>query len=112
MIKSKFWNQLMLFIIPFLAIVMVIRFCSLHLIKNEIDSYQTDTFICIGANLILIFYFLIKKNGFTKIAEIKRIKQEKSYLTSNIFSSIFGFARTFNGRNTSTIINIEQTLES
>ena len=70
MTKSKFWNQLAIFIIALLAILSVREYFSHRLIEKGIDTYQTHTFLNIGANLLLILvsYYLIKRNGLTKIA--------------------------------------------
>ena len=89
MTKSKFWNQLAIFIIALLAILSVREYFSHQLIEKGIDSYQTHTFLSIGANLILILlsYFLIKKNGLIKIAGLKGTKLEKVYLL--IFPLVF-----------------------
>lgn len=87
--KNKFWNQLAIFVIALLTILMVREYFSHQLIEKGIDSYQTHTFLSIGANLILILlsYFLIKKNGLIKIAELKGTKLEKVYLL--IFPLVF-----------------------
>jgi hypothetical protein len=68
---------------------MVREYFSHQLIEKGIDSYQTHTFLSIGANLILILlsYFLIKKNGLIKIAGLKGTKLEKVYLL--IFPLVF-----------------------
>ncbi|PQJ20604.1 CPBP family intramembrane glutamic endopeptidase [Tenacibaculum sp. SG-28] len=80
--KNKFWNQLVIFVISLLAIVTVREYFSYQLIEKGIDSYQIHTFLSIGANLFLILlsYFLIKKNGLTKIAGLKGTKLEKVHL--------------------------------
>ena len=82
MTKSKFWNQLAIFIIALLAILSVREYFSHQLIEKGIDSYQTHTFLNIGANLLLILvsYYLIKRNGLTKIAGIKGTQLKKWYL--------------------------------
>ncbi|MDB2491030.1 CPBP family intramembrane metalloprotease [Flavobacteriaceae bacterium] len=87
--KNKFWNQLAIFVIALLTILMVREYFSHQLIEKGIDSYQTHTFLSIGANLILILlsYFLIKKNGLIKIAGLKGTKLEKVYLL--IFPLVF-----------------------
>ena len=82
MTKSKFWNQLAIFIIALLAILSVREYFSHQLIEKGIDSYQTHTFLNIGANLLLILvsYYLIKQNGLTKISGIKGTQLKKWYL--------------------------------
>lgn len=87
--KSKFWNQLAIFIIALLTILTIREYISHQLIERGIESYQTHTFLSIGANLLLILisYFLIKKNGLTKIAGLKGAKLEKVYLL--IFPLVF-----------------------
>jgi membrane protease YdiL (CAAX protease family) len=89
MTKSKFWNQLAIFVIALLTILSVREYFSHQLIEKGIDSYQTHTFLSIGANLLLILvsYFLIKRNGLTKIAGIKGTELEKAYLL--IFPVVF-----------------------
>lgn len=86
--KNKFWSQLAIFVIALLTILTVREYFSHQLIEKGIDSYQTHTFLNIGANLILILlsYFLIKKNGLIKIAGLKGTKQ-KVYLL--IFPLVF-----------------------
>jgi hypothetical protein len=44
MTKSKFWNQLAIFIIALLAILSVREYFSHRLIEKGIDTYQTHTF--------------------------------------------------------------------
>lgn len=80
--KQQFWNQLIFFVIALLLILLIREYFSHQLIENGIESYQTHTFLGIGANLILILvsYLFIKKNGLTKIAGIKGTKLKKWYL--------------------------------
>jgi len=80
--KKQFWNQLTLFIIALLLIIVTREYFSHQLIKNGIESYQTHIFLSIGTNLILILvsYFFIKKNGLIKIAGIKGTRLNKWYL--------------------------------
>lgn len=82
MTKSKFWNQLAIFVITLLAILSIREYFSYQLIEKGIDSYQTHTFLKIGANLLLIFvsYYLIKQNGLTKISGLKGTQVKMWYL--------------------------------
>jgi len=80
--KKQFWNQLILFVIALLLILLTREYFSHLLIENGIRSYQTHTFLSIGTNIILILisYFFIKKNGLTKFAGIKGTNLKKWYL--------------------------------
>lgn len=80
--KPKFWSELAIFVIALLTILTVREYFSHKLIEKGIDSYQTHTFLSIGADifLILISYYLITRNQLTKIAGIKGMKIEKVYL--------------------------------
>ena len=82
MTKKQFWNQLVLFVTSLLLILITREYVSHQLIENKIESYQTHTFLSIGANLFIIFisYRFIVKNGLTKIAGIKGTKLKKWYL--------------------------------
>ena len=80
--KSKFWSELALFVIALIAILTVRAYVSQLLIERGIDSYQTHTFVSIVADLLLILisYFLIKRNRLTSIAGLKGTKIEKANL--------------------------------
>ncbi|EZH72365.1 abortive infection protein [Aquimarina atlantica] len=80
--KKQFWNQLTIFIIVLLLILLTREYLLQQLIENEIESYQTHTFLKIGANLILIVvsYFFIKNNGLFKVAGIKGTNLQKWHL--------------------------------
>jgi membrane protease YdiL (CAAX protease family) len=82
MTKKQFWKQLLLFVVALLLILLTREYFSLQLIENGIESYQTHTFLSIGANIILILIsvFFIKKNGLAKIAGIKGTTLKKWYL--------------------------------
>ncbi|SEK31523.1 hypothetical protein SAMN04487910_0231 [Aquimarina amphilecti] len=82
MINSKFWNQLILFVIAILTILLSREYFSDLLIEKGVDSYQIHTFLNIGSNLLLIIVsiLLILKNGLSKIAGIKETKLKRWYL--------------------------------
>ena len=54
MIGKKFWNQLIIFVVALLTILLTREYFSRRLIEDGIESYQTHTFLSIGANIILI----------------------------------------------------------
>ena len=82
MTKKQFWNQLLLFVVALLLILLTREYFFQYLIENGIESYKTHTFLSIGANLILIFIslFFIRKNKLEKIAGIKGTKLKRWYL--------------------------------
>jgi len=82
MTNKQFWNQLLLFVISLLVILFTREYFSHWLIENKNQSYQTHTFLSIGANLLLILlsYYFIKRNKLTKIAGIIGTKFKKWYL--------------------------------
>ena len=79
---KHFWNQLTLFIVGLLLLLVVREYFSLQLIKNGIESYQIHTLVGISANILLIgiSYFFIKKNGLLHIAGLKGTKLKKWHL--------------------------------
>ena len=79
MTKKQFWNQLLLFVVALLLILLTREYFFQYLIENGIESYKTHTFLSIGANLILIFIslFFIRKNKLEKIAGIKGTKLKR-----------------------------------
>lgn len=80
--QKKFLQQLSLFLLVLFSILFLRKFISNTLIENGYDSYQIQTLLSIGANLILIFfsYYLIKKNGLEKLAGLKGTKLRRWYL--------------------------------
>ncbi|MBQ4802526.1 CPBP family intramembrane metalloprotease [Aquimarina sp. MMG015] len=82
MFKSKFWNQLIIFVIAIITILIAREYFSNLLIEKGIKSYQTHTFLNIGSNLLLILVsiVLIQNNGISEIAGIKRTKLKRWYL--------------------------------
>jgi hypothetical protein len=79
---KHFWNQLTLFIVGLLLLLVVREYFSLQLIKNGIESYRIHTLVGISANILLIgiSYFFIKKNGLLHIAGLKGTKLKKWHL--------------------------------
>lgn len=82
MFKSKFWNQLILFMMVLLAILIGREYLTNILFKQEITSYQAHTFLSIGSNLLitLLSIILIQKNKLSEIAGIKNIRLKKKHL--------------------------------
>ncbi|MDG1884383.1 MAG: hypothetical protein P8I71_02925 [Flavobacteriaceae bacterium] len=85
---KHFWNQLTLFIVGLLLLLVVREYFSLQLIKNGIESYRIHTLVGISANILLIgiSYFFIKKNGLLHIAGLKGTKLKNGiYLFFRLF---------------------------
>lgn len=87
--KSKFWNQLVLFIVTFLSVLILREFGENLLLENDITSYNTHTLLKLSANIILILFsfFLIKKNNLSELAGLKNTKLKKARLL--IFPLLF-----------------------
>lgn len=81
MLKSKFWNQLLLFVIVLLIVLIGKEYFIKLLIQKEIVSYQIHTLLYIGSNLliVLVSILLIQKNELSEIAGIKNTKLKKKY---------------------------------
>ncbi|GAA0723092.1 hypothetical protein GCM10009430_26200 [Aquimarina litoralis] len=81
MLKSKFWNQLILFVIVLLATLMGKQYIIKLLMQKEIVSYEIHTLLNIGSNLliVLVSILLIRKNELSEIAGIKNTKLKKKY---------------------------------
>ncbi len=73
--KARFWSQLLLFVTALLLIVISREYFLNQLIIAKVESYQTHTFLGIGANIVLIFVslFFIKTNGLSKVAGISDV---------------------------------------
>lgn len=81
MLKSKFWNQLILFMIVLITILIGKQYIIKLLIQKEIVSYQIHTLLNIGSNLLIVLLsvLLIQKNELSEIAAIKNIRLKKKY---------------------------------
>jgi len=80
--KSRFWYQLVLFVVVLLLIIAIREYISFKLIENGVESYRVQTYLKLIFNLILIIVscFFINKNGLEIIAGIKGAKLTKWYL--------------------------------
>ncbi|WP_299772601.1 CPBP family intramembrane glutamic endopeptidase [uncultured Pseudoteredinibacter sp.] len=80
--QPRFWSQLSLFAVTFIAILMLREFSTHLLLQNGIHDYQIHTAVDIAANvlLVLISIILINQNGLRSIAGLGNVKTEKWYL--------------------------------
>lgn len=80
--QPRFWSQLSLFAVTFIAILMLREFSTHLLLQNGIHDYQIHTAVSIAANilLVLISIVLINQNGLRDIAGLGKVKTEKWYL--------------------------------
>ena len=79
---KHFWNQLTLFIVGLLLLLVVREYFSLQLIKNGIESYRIQTLVGISANILLIgISYFFKKKWAAPHCRVKRNKTKKMAFT-------------------------------
>jgi len=76
---SQFWKPLLLFIVIFLAIIILREYGEKLLLKNDITSFKAHTLLKLGANIILTFIssLFIKKNALLELAGLGKSKLKK-----------------------------------
>jgi len=79
---TRFVYQLSFFLFILFTILTVRTVSASLLLENGYDSYQIQTLLNLGANLVLIAfsYFLIRKNRLEKLAGLKDTKLQRWYL--------------------------------
>ena len=80
--KRNFWNQLLLFIVLLIALIVIREYFSYKWIESGMDSYATHIYLGIAINMVLIIvsYIFIKRNGILQIAGIRGSKLRKASL--------------------------------